>query len=218
MFDTLSGCFADQGTVVTAHVIDHGFVETVAADTYGRRVDHAVQGDNCDFGSTAADINNHRTGRFRNRQACADRGRHRLFDQEDFTSASALRGFADSTTLNLGRANRHAHQHAWARTHKAVAMHLFNKVLQHLFSHEEVGDNAVFHRANRRDIARRTAQHLLRFMTYSGNAFRRTGTILTNGHNGRLIQYDALSFYINKGIRGTQVNGQVIGKHATKFF
>lgn len=55
-------------------------------------------------------------------------------------------------------------------------------------------------------------------MTHSGDAFRRSGTILTNGHNGRLIQYDALSFYINQGIRGTQVNGQVIGKHATKFF
>ena len=55
-------------------------------------------------------------------------------------------------------------------------------------------------------------------VTHGGDAFRRSGTILTNGHHGRLIQYDALSFYVNKGIRGTQVNGQVIGKHATKFF
>jgi len=91
-------------------------------------------------------------------------------------------------------------------------------VLQHLFRHEEVSDDAVLHRANRRDITRGTAEHLLRFMTYGGDAFRRSGTILTNGHHGRLIQYDALSFYVNKGIRGTQVNGQVIGKHATKFF
>ncbi|VFS09631.1 Uncharacterised protein [Enterobacter cancerogenus] len=51
---------------------------------------------------------------------------------------------------------------------------------------------------------------VLRIMTDCSDAFWRAGTILTNGHNGRLIQYDALSFYINKGIRGTQVNGQVI--------
>ena len=97
-------------------------------------------------------------------------------------------------------------------------MHLLDKVLEHFFSHEEVSDNAVFHWANCSDIARRTTQHLLRIMTYCSHAFRRTGTILTNGHNRRLIQYDALSFYVNKGIRGTQVNGQVIGKHAAKFF
>ncbi|XNM86178.1 hypothetical protein ACLK14_18225 [Escherichia coli] len=35
---------------------------------------------------------------------------------------------------------------------------------------------------------------------------------------GRLIQYDALSFYINEGIRSTQVNGQVIENMPRNFF
>ncbi|MNT18794.1 hypothetical protein D3C72_1540110 [compost metagenome] len=97
-------------------------------------------------------------------------------------------------------------------------MNLLDEVLKHFFSHEEVSDNAVFHWADRGDVAWGTTQHLLRIVSYGCHAFRGAGTILTNGHNGRLIQYDALSFYINQGIRSTQVNGQVIGKHATKFF
>jgi hypothetical protein len=44
------------------------------------------------------------------------------------------------------------------------------------------------------------------------------GTILTDGNDGGLIQHDALAFDVNQGIRSTQVNGQVVGKHATKFF
>ncbi len=70
-----------------------------------------------------------------------------------------------------GRANRHTNQNARAWTHKAVAVHLFDEVLEHFFSHEEVGDNAVFHWANSSNIARRTAQHLLRVMTYCSYAF-----------------------------------------------
>jgi hypothetical protein len=156
VLDTLCGRFTDQRAVVTTHIINDGFVETVTTDTYGRGVNHAVQGDNGHFSGTTTDIHHHRTGRFRNRQTRTDRRRHRLFNQEHFTSTSALSGFTDCTTLNLGCANRHTHQNTRAWTHEAVAVHLFDKVLKHFFSHEEVGDNAVFHRANRGDVARGT--------------------------------------------------------------
>jgi hypothetical protein len=36
-------------------------------------------------------------------------------------------------------------------------MHLLDEVLEHFFCHEEVGDNAVFHRANSCDVARGTS-------------------------------------------------------------
>ncbi len=44
VLDALCGRFTDQRAVVTANVIDDSFVETVAADTHGRGVHHAVQG------------------------------------------------------------------------------------------------------------------------------------------------------------------------------
>ena len=90
MLDTLSGRFADQGTVVTTHIINDGFVETIATDTHGRGVHHAVQGDNGHFSGTTTDIHHHRTGRFRNRQTRTDCRRHWLFNQEHFTRACTL--------------------------------------------------------------------------------------------------------------------------------
>ena len=143
VLDTLCGGFTNQRTVITTHIINDGFVETVTTDTYGRGVHHAVQGDNSHFSGTTTDINHHRTGRFRNRQASTNCGSHRFFNQEDFTGTSALRGFSNCAAFNLGRANRYTNQNARAWTHKAVAVHLFDEVLEHFFSHEEVGDNAV---------------------------------------------------------------------------
>ena len=172
MLDTFCGGFTDQRTIITTHIVDDSFVETVTTNAHGRGVNHAVQGDNSNFSGTTTDINHHRTGRFRNRQASTNCGSHRFFNQEDFTGTSALRGFTNCAAFNLGRANRHTNQNARAWTHKAVAVHLFDEVLEHFFSHEEVGDNTVFHWANGSNIARRTAQHLLRVMTYCSYAFR----------------------------------------------
>src|SRR5690606_13120622 len=99
-------------------------------------------------------------------------GCHRLFNQEDFTRTGALSGFTNSTTLYLGSTYRHAHQNARAWTHEAIAMHLLNEVLKHFFGHEEVSDNAVFHRANSCDVTWGTTKHLLSVMTNGRHAFR----------------------------------------------
>ncbi len=172
VLNTLCGGFTDQRAVVTANVIDDGFVEAVTTDTYGRGVNHTVQRDNGHFSGTATDIHHHGAGRFGNRQAGTNSCSHRLFNQEDFTRTSALSGFTNSTTLYLCSANRHTHQNTWAWTHKAVAVHLFDKVLKHFLGHEEVSDNAVFHRSNGSDITRRTTKHLLSVMADGRYAFR----------------------------------------------
>ena len=172
MLDTFCGGFTDQRAVVTANVVDDRFVEAVTTDTYGRGVNHAVQGDNGHFSGTTTDINNHGASGFRNRQTCTNCRCHRFFNQEHFTGAGALSGFTDRTTFNLRCANRYTDQYTRAWAHKAVAVNLFDEVLEHFFGHEEVSDNAVFHRTNSRDVTWRTAQHLFCVMTYGGHAFR----------------------------------------------
>ena len=45
-----------------------------------------------------------------------------------------------------------------------VVVHFLDEVLQHLLGDGEVGDHAVLHRADRDDVARRLAEHHLRFL------------------------------------------------------
>ena len=45
----------------------------------------------------------------------------------------------------------------------AAAVRLADEVRQHLLGRVEVGDDAVAHRPDRGDVARRSPQHLLRF-------------------------------------------------------
>ena len=66
MLDTFCGGFTDQRTVITTHIVDDSFVETVTTNAHRRGVNHTVQGDNSNFSGTTTDINHHRTGRFRN--------------------------------------------------------------------------------------------------------------------------------------------------------
>ncbi|MNO74949.1 hypothetical protein D3C76_659690 [compost metagenome] len=215
LFDALSGGFTDQAAVVTTHVSDDRFVEAVAANADGFGIHHTVQGDQRDFSGTTTDIHDHRTASFFNRQAGTDRSGHWLFDQEHFTGTGTEGRFTDGATLNLGGFAWNADQHTRARLQKAVFMNLVNKVLQHLFADAEVGDHAVFHRTNGRNVARRTAEHALGFGADSNDTF--LVTVCPNGHNRWLIQDDTALAHVNKGVGSAQVNGKIAGKHATQF-
>ncbi len=97
-------------------------------------------------------------------------------------------------------------------------MHLFNKSAGAFFGHKEVSDNAVFHRIliAQRYCPRTAQHHLLRIMTdcsHAGEPARSCGRMATTEGS-----FNTCLVLTNEGIRGTRVNGQVIGKHATKFF
>ena len=106
LLDQLGGRLADQHAVVAADVVDDGLVELVAADAHAAGVHHAAQRDHADFGGAAADVDDHRAGRFGNRQVRADRGGHRLLDQVHLRRARAERRLADRAPLDLRRAAR----------------------------------------------------------------------------------------------------------------
>ena len=57
----------------------------------------------------------HRAARFVDRDAGADRRRHRFLDQVDLARAGLFGRLLDRAALDLGRAARHADQHARAR-------------------------------------------------------------------------------------------------------
>lgn len=216
LLDALGGGFADQAAVVAAHVGDDGFVEAVAADADGFGVDNTVEGNQGDLGSAAADVYDHRAAGLLDRQAGADGGSHRLFDQEHLAGAGAQGGFADGPALNLGGLARHADQHAWAGLQEAVLVDLVDEVLQHLLADAEIRDHAVFHRTDGGDVARGTAEHALGLGAHGDDAL--LAAMAANGDHGRFVQDDAALAHINKGIGSTQVDRQIAGKHATQFF
>ncbi len=95
-------------------------------------------------------------------------------------------------------------------------MNLADKVLQHFFGDLEVGNYTVFQRADSGDVARSTAQHTFRFNTH---CFNNLGAVMvTNRHYRRLVQNNTATADINKGISGSQVDRQVVGKCSTQKF
>src|SRR5438445_5560729 len=207
--DALGGRFADQRAVVAAYVVDDRLVEAVAADAHRLRVDDAVERNHSDFRGAAADVEHHRAARLVHRNARADRRSHRFLDQIYVARAGGLGRFLDRAALDLGRAARHAHQHARARTEHARAMHLLDELLEHLLGHGEVGDDAVLHRPDRDDVARRATEHALGVGADRRDRTRAAGAaILADRHDRGLVQDDALPAHIDKGVGRTEVDRQ----------
>ena len=93
--------------------------------------------------------------------------------------------------------------------HLAV-VRLLNEVVQHLLGDFEVGDDAVFHRLDGDDVARRAAQHLFRFFA---DGFDFAG-VLVDGDDRRLVDHDAFAARVDQRVSGAEVDGEVARKHA----
>ena len=84
-------------------------------------------------------------------------------------------------------------------------MHLADEVAEHGFGDLEIGDHAVFQGTNGDDVARRAAEHSLRFIADGKNA---VGALL-HGHDRRFTQNDTLVFYEDQSVGGPQINAYV---------
>src|SRR5204862_523507 len=135
--------------------------------------------------AAAADVDDHVAGRLADRQAGADRGRHRLLDQIRLARAGGQAGLLDRALLDAGDAGRHADDDA--RVRPAVLVDLLDEVAQHLLGDVEVGDHAVLQRADGLDRARRAAEHALRL---DADGVDLSGARVDRDH-GRLAQHDA---------------------------
>ena len=84
---------------------------------------------------------------------------------------------------------------------------------EHLFRNVGVRDGAVFHRTQGVDDAWRAAEHALRFLA-DGDYFAR---LVVDGHDGRLVDYDAHAGDIDDRVGGAEVNADVACKSAQEF-
>src|SRR3546814_18516660 len=94
-------------------------------------------------------------------------------------------------------------------------VHLADEVLEHFLGVGEVGDDAVLHRPDRGDSARRAAEHLLGLGTdRRDRAVARAGTVLAHRDHGRLVEHDALPAAEEEGVGRAEVDRQVVGEQA----
>ena len=91
--------------------------------------------------------------------------------------------------------------------HPALAVHLMNEVLDHLFGHIDVGNNAVTQRPDRLDAVGSLAHHELCVIAYCLDALDPVQGL--NRDNGRFAEHATLPFYINKGIGRAEVNREI---------
>ena len=190
----------------TAHIGDDGLVDLVSADTHRMREHDIAKRQDRHLGGAAADIDHHRARRLGHRQRGADRGGHRLFDQEDPACAGSLGRFLNGPALNRSGARRHANNHLRAGEIQP-AVHLADEVLDHFFGNFEIGDHTVRHRADGADVAGGLAEHHLGFLA-DGKHLRASAN-LGHGHNRRLVEHDALALYVDKCVCRTEVNADV---------
>jgi hypothetical protein len=90
----------------------------------------------------------------------------------------------------------------------AVVVRLHDEVVQHLLGVAEVGDDAVLHRLNGDDVARRAAEHLLGLLA-DGLDLVGLGVYRDDGG---LVDDDALAVGKDERVGRPEIDGQVVGE------
>ena len=90
-------------------------------------------------------------------------------------------------------------------------MRLLNEIGEHLLGDFEIGDHAVFHGLDGDDVAGSASEHVFGFAA-DGDDF---AAVLVDGHDGGLVDDDALAARENQCVGGAEVNGEV-GRQKTE--
>src|SRR5207247_9883502 len=121
---------------------DDGFIKLVAADAETATKDDSRQGNDRNFASTAADIDNHVAGRLMHGQPNANRRGHRLFDQINLARASVCGGIFDGPFFHFRDAGGDGHHDP--RSNELAVVNLLDEMPQHRFGDLGIS-NQVFH-------------------------------------------------------------------------
>ena len=165
--------------------------------------------DDGDIRGAAADIDHHVAGGLGDGQTGADRRHHRLLHQVHFARFGAIGRIDDRALFHLRDLAGNADHDARMHQHLA-AVRLLNEVAEHALGDFEVGDDAVLHRPDGDDIARRAAEHFFRFFADGFDL----AVVLVDGDDGRLVDNDALSFGEDQRVRRPEIDGKVGGEEA----
>src|SRR5450631_970150 len=208
-FDLFRRALADQQVVLALEVIHDGLVHLVPGHADGARIDDAGERNYRDIRGTAADVDDHVAGGLGDGQTRANGGHHRLLHQEDFAGLGAIGRILDRALFYLRNLGGHSDHDARMHQHLAV-VRLLDKVIQHLFGDLEVGDNAVLHRLDGDDVARRTAQHLFRLFA---DRLYLTGVLVDRNDRG-FVDNNALAPCVDEGVGRPQIDRKIAGEHA----
>src|SRR5439155_817290 len=134
-----------------------------------------------------------------------DRG-SRLFHQTRPSRAGGDRGILHRALLDLGDAGRDADDHARTRIQqRALAVHLADEVVEHLFGDVEVADDAVLERTDGDDARRRAPDHPLRL---GADREHRAGPLILRDDR-RLGDDDPAPAHVYEGVGGAEVDADV---------
>ena len=192
--------------MIATNIRNNRAVHLVAADADRTCINDTAQRQNRNFGRTAANINDHASGRLRYRQIGTDCRGHRLFNQPHLTRARRFGRFLNGPPLDRGRTRRDADDNH-RRRERATVVNFADKIFNHLFGDFKIGNHAVAQRTNGMNVARRAAQHLFGFVAHRQNLF--FAAIFFNRNHGRLVQHDTLSLNVDQRICGTQIHRHI---------
>ncbi len=121
-------------------------------------------------------------------------------------------GFADSAALDFGDPGGDGDENAGIGA--ASLIHFFDEMAQHCFSDLEIRDHPIFERTDCDDVARSPPEHAFCIIP-NGEDFIGAGP---DCHHRRLAKDDSVVFYVDEGVRGAEIDSDVVGKHVSKKF
>ena len=142
--------FANFKAEFFAHIALHGHVHGIAGNAQGFGCGDAAHGNNRNLARAAANIHNHVAHRLFNGQIRAHGRGHRLLDQAHIARAGKPCGINDGPFFHLGDSGGDADDHAWP-CYLETGDRPFGKGGNHGAGYIEIGDNAVFKRADSLD-------------------------------------------------------------------
>ena len=184
----------------------------VTADTDTFCVDDTGKGNDSDFCGTAADINDHVSGRFVDRETNTDGSGHGFLEEENFASTGMDSGFFYGAAFDFGNTRWDCNDDArW--DHFGIFRNFADEVAKHGFGDFEISDDTVFHWADGGDVARGTAEHFFSFVTDGTDFF----AILVDGNDTGFAKDNAAVFGEDEGVGGTEVDSDVVREETEKF-
>src|SRR5690606_29681548 len=188
------------------HVLDDIFIQFIACNANPAADDDAAKREQRHFGRAAADVDDHASARFLNRQSSADRSSYRLFDEIHLARACADRGVVNSAFFDFGYAAGDANHHArTGNGNPRLLVRLADEVIEHRLGNFKLTDNTVAQRPDDENISRVLAPHFFG----SRPNFDWSARFLLDSDERRLIDYNSLASYAHKGIGCAKVDADI---------
>src|SRR5690606_32879219 len=205
--DLLRGRLTDQQVVVLAHELNDRDVQFITTRSDGGVAHDARQGDDRDLGGATADVDHHVAGRRIDRQPDSDGRCHRLGDHEHLLGPGTERAVTHCKLLDFRDPAGNTDDDARLHLEQVILDDERQEVAQHLLGDVEVGDHAVLHRTHRDDCLGCSPEHALGLEADALDLLR----FAIDRHHRGLVEHDSLALYIDEGVRGTEIYGDLIG-------